>query len=176
MSKTKDIAVTASKHITLIAVCAATLVVGKLALSFIPNIEVVTTLIVVYAYVFGCDALGATTVFCALDIIIYPPSLDVIISYFIYWNALAGVIILIKALGANREYAFIAAAVAMTALFGLLTSFMAHVVLGLPFLPTYLAGIPFYVAQIISTLVFMSVGFNPLRRCLEKVRTGIYKK
>lgn len=155
--------------------CAATLVAGKLALSFVPNIEVVTTLVVVYAFVFGFDALGSAFVFCLLDIIIYPPSLDVIISYFIYWNALAAVIIIIRALGARSEYLYLLAAVIMTALFGVLTSFVSHLVAGLPFIATYLAGIPFYIAHIVSTVVFMFAGFKPLTKVLAKIKQGLYK-
>lgn len=175
MGKGKDIALSASKHIAFIAVAAATLVIGKLALSFVPNIEVVTTLVIVYAYVFGWDCIGATTIFCILDVVLYPPSPDVIIAYFIYWNALAAVVALIKTLGARSEYIYLLTGVVMTLLFGLITTLCSHIVIGLPFLPTYVAGIPFYVLQVISTLVFTGIGFRPLTKVLQRIRSGFYK-
>ena len=94
MGKARNITISASKHAAVIAACAATLIVGKFVLSFIPNIEVVTTLVAVYAFVFGFDCLGATAVFCLADLILYPPSLDVAVSYFIYWNLLALIVAL----------------------------------------------------------------------------------
>ena len=56
-----------------------------------------------------------------------------------------------------------------------MTSFVSHLVVGVPFIATYLAGIPFYIAQIISTVVFMFVGFKPLTKALTKVKQGLYK-
>ena len=148
---------------------------GKFVLSFIPNIEVVTTLVAVYAFVFGFDCLGATAVFCLADLILYPPSLDVAVSYFIYWNLLA-LIVALMSRKIKSEYVYLLTAIVMTVLFGLLTTLMSHLIIGLPFVATYLAGIPFYVMQIASTLVFMSVGFKPLTKVLVKLRVGLFKR
>ncbi len=175
MGKARNITISASKHAAVIAACAATLIVGKFALSFIPNIEVVTTLVTVYAFVFGFDCLGATVVFCFADLILYPPSPDVAISYFIYWNLLA-LIVALMSRKIKSEYVYLIAALVMTALFGVLTTLMSHLIIGLPFAVTYLAGIPFYVMQIVSTLVFMSVGFKPLTKVLVKLRDGLFKR
>lgn len=72
-----------------IAVMAALLTTLKLALSFIPNVEVVTLLILVYASVFGVRyAMPATLIFCAVEVAIYGISSWVLL-YFIYWPLLA---------------------------------------------------------------------------------------
>ena len=41
------------RDITLIAILSASITAGKLALSFVPNVEVVTLLFIVYSIVFG---------------------------------------------------------------------------------------------------------------------------
>lgn len=172
----KTITVKASKNLALVSVMSATLVTGKVVLSFVPNIEVVTTLLVVYAFVFGMRAVFASLVFCICDVFIYPPSLDVAISYFVYWNALALAVVLLKRLGAKEDYHYILLALFFTAAFGVLTTFFSHLIVGVPFIPTYFAGIPFYAAHLISTLVFMLAGFKPLSSVLEKLNGGIFPR
>lgn len=75
-----------------VALMAGMLTAFKFALSFIPNVEVVTVLIIVFASAWGLRyALPATLVFCAVEVAIYGgagyPSW--IILYFIYWPLLA---------------------------------------------------------------------------------------
>ena len=72
-----------AKRLALAGMMAALLIVGKYVLSFIPNVEVVTTLIICYSCIFGFDGVIATLIFCTADIFLYPPSLDVIVSYYI---------------------------------------------------------------------------------------------
>ena len=43
------------KKIAVIALMSATLTGGKMAMSFIPNVEPVSILLALYAYVFGID-------------------------------------------------------------------------------------------------------------------------
>ena len=57
---------TRALKIALIAVMAATLEGGKLALAAIPNVEIVTLLCAVYGYVFGGAGIIATYVFVGL--------------------------------------------------------------------------------------------------------------
>lgn len=171
MNKNNPILVS-SRHIVLVAMMSATLVAGKFALSFIPNVEIVTSLIIIYAFVFRWDAVGATLIFCTLDIILYPPSLDVVISYYIYWDALCLAVITLRSLGVTGEIPYLVTGIVMTALFGLLTTLMSHIVFGIPYWPMYLAGIPFYVTQILSTLVFMLFGFKPLTKLLTRLNAS----
>lgn len=173
MSKKNDILLKSSRHIVLIAIMSATLVAGKFALSFIPNVEIVTTLLIVYAFVFGLkDALPACMIFCTLDILLYPPSLDVIISYYIYWDLLVIIVCIFKLLGAKKDYVYLIIGLVMTFIFGFITSFFTFLIFNIPFLPMYLAGIPFYAAQIASTLVFMLIGFSPLVKLLTKLKNN----
>ncbi len=79
-------------YVARVALMAGMLTAFKFALSFIPNVEVVTVLIIVFASAWGLRyALPATLVFCAVEVAIYGsagyPSW--IILYFIYWPLLA---------------------------------------------------------------------------------------
>ena len=57
--------------LALIAIMSATLEAGKLALAFIPNVEIVTLLCGVYGYVFGFYGIIATYIFLTIKIKCY---------------------------------------------------------------------------------------------------------
>ena len=60
-----------ARSIALVGIMAATLECGKLVLSFLPNIEVVTILCALYGYVFGVLGIVAAAVFVCLEPLIY---------------------------------------------------------------------------------------------------------
>ncbi len=159
-----------AKVIARIALMSASLVAGKFALSFIPNVEVVTTLIIVYGVVFGFESVFATIVFCTLDIFIYPPSLDVIISYYIYFDLLAIISATMSNLGVKNKYVYLSLGVIMTALFGVITSAFYSLFFGTPFFAVYVAGLLYYAIHIIANVIFISIGFTPLKKVLTKVK------
>lgn len=154
----------------------ATLVGGKFALSFIPNVEIVTTLLLVYAFVFGPDAVLAALVFCTCDILLYPPALDVIVAYYIYWPMLAIAGWSLKLAGVTADAPYLIVALVFTAAFGFLTTATSHFILGLPYWPTYVAGLLFYAIHLISTLIVMLVAFKPLTRALHKLNRKFIAK
>lgn len=159
-----------AKRIAFSGVMGALLVVGKFALSFIPNVEVVTTLLVSFCFVFGFDGVIASLVFCTADVIIYPPSIDVIVSYYIYWNLMALTVAVMKELGVKKFTPYFLTTVGFTVCFGALTSFMNSLFFGVPFVAVYLAGLYFYAIHLVSTAVFMLVGFKSITTLLEKLK------
>ena len=164
-----------AKKIALIALMASMLIVGKFALSFIPNVEVVTTLVICFAFVFKFDSVFATLVFCTADVLIYPPSLDVVISYFLYWNLLSLMIATMSSLNVKNEWVYFIVSLIMTLIFGVITSFFFSLLFKVNFFAVYIAGVYFYLIQIISTTVFMLVAFKPLTNTLEKIKSRIYR-
>ncbi len=60
-----------ARIIALIGIMAATVECSKLALSFLPNIEVVTFLLALYGYTFGIYGVAAAFVFVSIEPIIY---------------------------------------------------------------------------------------------------------
>ena len=162
------------KDVAITAVISAILVVSKFALSFIPNVEVVTTLVICFTFVFGFKGVFATFIFCTADILIYPPSIDVIISYYIYWDLLALIVVAFREFGVKNKNAYLILGLVMTLIFGAITSFFNHLFYGTPFLAVYLAGIYFYAIQLVSTLVFLGVGFTPIVKVLSRIEDKIY--
>lgn len=160
----------AAAYVVKVAVMAALLTALKFALSFIPNVEVVTLLIMVYAAVFGAAyALPAVLVFCAAEAAIYGAGSWVIL-YFIYWPMLAAVSCL---LFARRRNIFLAAAVAvvMSALFGVLSACCdtLYVAVGLYegdlahyWLAYYVRGLYFDLVHVVSNFIVIAVLFKPL--------------
>ena len=60
-----------AKNVALIGIMAATIECGKLVLSFLPNVEVVTLLCAIYGYVFGWLGVVATLVFVCVEPLIW---------------------------------------------------------------------------------------------------------
>ena len=160
----------AAEYVVKVAVMSALLTALKFALSFIPNVEVVTLPLIVYAAVFGAAyTLPAVVVFCAVEIAIYGVGSWVIL-YFIYWPMLAAVSCL---LFAKRRNIFLAVAVAvvMSALFGVLSACCdtLYVAVGLYegdlahyWLAYYVRGLYFDLVHVVSNFIVIAVLFKPL--------------
>lgn len=73
------------RDIALIGILSATMTAGKLALSFIPNVEIVTLLFIVYTIVFGYKkVLLVSLVFTTTEIFIYGFSTWFLVYYMIW--------------------------------------------------------------------------------------------
>ena len=77
-----------AKALALVGLMAATVECGKLALSFLPNIEVVTLLLALYGYVFGWYGVSAAVVFVCIEPMIYGFG-PWLLTYMIYWPAVS---------------------------------------------------------------------------------------
>ena len=173
------------------ALFAALLVGGKEALAVLPNIEVVTLLIALCAYVWGpIVVFPAVNVFIAVDMAIWGVN-TWIISYFIHWNCVAVAFWLLgKAKFRHRAVEVVcvtALALVMTTLFGVLTSAVDTLVgfIGgkgffvdfdnffARFAVMYLNGTSFYVTQIVCNLVLFAVAFVPLEIVNRKAKLRI---
>ena len=109
-----------SYKIAYIAIIAAILTSVKVALAAIPNIEAVSTIIICCSIVLGLYImLPAVTIFCLVEMIIYPTGAWVV-SYFIYWNLLA-ILSYIIFRKRHNIIAVIAFTIVMTVFYGLLT-------------------------------------------------------
>jgi hypothetical protein len=155
---------------------AATVECGKLALSALPNIEVVTLLLALYSYVFGWMGIAAAVVFVAIEPLIYGFG-SWVIGYFIYWPLLSLLFFALGRIRVKRRFVITAAAVLMTFIFGVLTSLVD---VGLfsgsfdNFLYRlgiyYLRGIPFYLLQIVCNFVLFLTVFRFLSNKLLVIK------
>ena len=178
-------------YIAVTAMFSALLVGGKQALAAIPNVEVVTILIALCSYVWGLAvALPAVFVFIAVDVAIFSINTWVI-SYLIHWNALAVAFWLLSKLKTNKVVQVVLAivtAVVMTALFGVTTSavdtcigfvhgggfFFDFENFAQRFSVMYLAGISFYVTQILCNLALFAIAFLPLVKLNQKAKLKLF--
>lgn len=161
--------------IALTGVMAATLEAVKLALSALPNIELVSLLLALYGYVFGLSGVLAAIVFVVAEILIWGLNTWVI-SYLIYWPLFALLFWIIGKKISNR-FIITGIAVVMTFFFGVLTSLVD---IGLfsgywdrffdRFAIYYLRGAWFYVAHIACNLVAFITLFKPLEALFKKLK------
>ena len=175
----------AAAYVVKVAVMAAMLTALKFALSFVPNVEVVTLLVMVYAAAFGAAyALPATVIFCAVETAIYGAGSWVVL-YFVYWPLLA--LLSCLAFGKLRRLplwlspAAAAFAAVMSAFFGVLSACCdtLYVAVGFPGLDLaaywtayYLRGLAFDGVHILSNAIVVGVLFLPLLSAGRRIRRG----
>ncbi len=169
-----------AKAIALVGITAATLECAKLALSALPNIEVVTLLLALYGYVFGRYGVAAAVVFVSIEPLIYGFG-TWLPAYLIYWPLVAVVFMLIGKLRLRNRWLVTAVAVGLTFLFGLLTSLID---VGLfsgnfdnflyRFGLYYARGIPFYAIQIACNAVLFPCFFLFLSDKLAVMRRRFF--
>ncbi len=154
--------------IAVVALASALMIASKLALALVPNVELVTLLVVVFSYVYGYPIIISTFVFCTIDILLYPTTPDVIIAYYIYWNALAYVVAMLRT-RAHATACYTALAVIATLLFGIITTATYSIFYGVSFFAWYASGLPFFAIHLASSLVTVTVGFSPLTSLLQSL-------
>ena len=165
-----------AREIALVAIMAATIECGKLVLSFLPNIEVVTLLCALYGYVFGIYGVVAAAVFVCIEPLIYGFD-SWFITYMIFWPAVAFIFMLLGRKKVKNRLIFTLIAIGLSILFGMLSSLIDSAVrLGVNefyFKNTiiyYLRGLGFdFVHTVSNGVVFF--GLYPfLLRKLTKIR------
>lgn len=153
-----------AKKIAFVGISAATIECAKLALAFLPNVEVVTLLTALYGYSFGWLGVLSAIVFVCIEPLIWGVNTWVVL-YFIYWPLVACVFMILGKARIKNRWILTLTAVILTTLFGLLSSLID---VGLfsgyfdnffyRFSVYYLRGMPFYIAQIITNAVlFLSL-------------------
>ena len=167
--------------LALIAIMAATLEVGKLALSFIPNVEIVTLLCGVYGYVFGICGILATYIFVGLETLIWGVNTWVI-TYFIHWGFVAFVFMLLGKFKIKNRLIITATAVLLTTAFGVLSSLVdTGLLTGFwknfwkRFAIIYTRGVVFYIVEIVCNFLLFLIVFKPLVNTISKILPDKFK-
>lgn len=165
-----------AKKVALIAIMTATIEAGKLALSAIPNVEVVSLLCAVYGYVFGLIGVVSIVLFVGIETLIWGVNTWVL-SYLIYWPMVCMIFWLLRLLKVKSRLIITAVIVVLTAFFGVLTSLVD---VGLfsgfwdnfwqRFAIYYSRGIVFYIVQIVCNAIVFPLLFLPLAKVLAKFR------
>lgn len=165
-----------TSYIAKVAVMAALFVALKFALSFIPNVEIVTLLIMVFSSAFGMIyTLPATLVFSSIEVLIYGVHSWVIL-YFVYWPLLA----IISSILLKRKNVIIAIIVAliMSILFGVLSACsdtilcigsLSSMQLRDYFIAYYLRGLYFDLIHVVSNVIIVGILYLPLIEVCKKI-------
>lgn len=167
-----------TKFVVRVAMCAALLIGGQLALSSVAGIEIVTVMMLCFCYCYGArQGIAVATVFSLLRCFVFGFQINVIVLYLIYYNLFA---IFFGWLGVRfagettllKTVIVVAAAVASTVLFTLLDDILTPLIFGFSknaavayFVGSLYAVIP----QSICTAVTVSICFHPLTRVIKKV-------
>lgn len=166
--------ISGAKKIALIAVCTALIEGCKLALSMIPNVEVVTLLCALFGYVFGIYGIISVFLFAAIEPLIWGIG-SWIIYYFIYWPLVAFIFMLFGKKKVRNRLVLTLTAGVLTVFFGVLSAIVDVLVYSQPsnflrvFPGYYARGATFYIVQIVCNLILFPLCFIPLADILTKL-------
>ena len=157
------------RKITRIALLSAILYVSKVALEFLPNVELVSLLTVLYTLVFGKEAFLIVTVFNLFELIQWGFG-TWWVSYLYVWPLLVLITLLLKKV--IKEEFLIWSVV--SGLFGLIFGSLFAIVY-LPVDPAYalaywISGLPWDVWHGVCNFVLMLVIGKPLYLLLKKIK------
>ena len=153
-----------TRDIALAGAFGALLFVAQVALSFLPNIELVSILVIVYTLVFQGQVIWTLGVFILLEGLVYGFG-TWWVSYLYLWPALAGLTWLFRNMQSSLGWAILAAAYGLG--FGALTGGWTA---GLSY---WVSGIPFDLAHCGGNFVAALALYRPLRGALTRLQTAL---
>lgn len=158
-----------TRDIALIGILSATITAAKLVLSFLPNIELVTLLFMVYTVVFGVKrTLLMSFVFSTIEILIYGFSTWFIV-YYIIWPILILVTAYIQKKSLSEYKAAVLAGVfglSFGFFFAVLESFFYGIMYGIAY---WVKGIPFDIVHGVSNFLVVLVLYKPAVNFLQRI-------
>lgn len=162
------------KEIALIGVMIATIEAAKQALASLPNVELVTLLIILYTLFFGKRIFLVLPVFVFLEGCIYGFGIWWIM-YLYAWPLLAVITLIFRRQGSLWFWAIVSGFFGLA--FGALCSIPYYFISG----PEYafgwwIAGIPFDIVHCISNFILCLVLFLPLRTVLNTVKKTYFQE
>lgn len=156
-----------ARDIVLYGLLGAVLFVAKTALAFLPNIEPVTLLVMVYASVLGWRALCPVYVYVVLEYMIWGFGLWSA-CYLYVWAVLALAAILMRKMESPVGWAVLGGAYGLC--FGALCALVYWVSGGWQFaLSWWIQGIPFDALHCAGNFVMALALFRPCRRVLTRL-------
>lgn len=159
------------RDIALIGMLACTMEAGKLALSIVPNVEIVSILIVLYTVCFGKKTLYGIIVFVLIECAVWGIGLWTFMYLYI-WPLLGIAAYMFRKVDSKWFWSVFAAIFGM--LFGPLCS-LTYLVTGGPYMAFtwWIAGIPWDIIHCIANFVVMAVLYVPLGRLLRRLAANM---
>ncbi len=153
--------------IVIIGMMSALLLAVQVTLSFLPNIELVSLLIILYTLIYGRKTLYIIYVFIALEGIIYGIGLWWF-NYLYVWTVLYIITLLLKKVHSSMLWSIISGLYGLS--FGALCSIPYFITGGFTSgLAYWVAGIPFDITHGVANFTVAMVLFHPLYYVLDKV-------
>jgi len=167
-----------TRMIVRVAMCVAILIAGQMVLSAVSGVEIVTVLMLCFAFAYGIrTGVAIATVFSLVRCFYFGFHVDIIVLYLIYFNLFgvffgwlgkrfAGEISLL------RMVIIVASAMGFTICFTLLDDTIKIVMFGFHVKAAWvyiLQSLPAMITQTICTLVTVSVLFVPLTRMIRRI-------
>lgn len=159
------------REVVLFGVLGALTFAAKYAMSFLPNIEPVSLMVMLFAVVFGRKWVYPVYLYVAMEILFYGISLWNI-NYLYIWAVLALAAGCMKKMQHPLGWAILSGAFGL--LFGALCGIVDIFIGGFGYaLTKWISGIPFDIAHCAGNFVIALLLFVPMRRLLEKLYAGM---
>lgn len=147
---------------------------AKYVMSFLPNIEPASLMVMLFAVVFGKKWVYPTYLYVAMEILFYGINLWSI-NYLYVWAVLALVALVLKDMRSPFGWALVSGIFGL--LFGVLCGIVDVFIGGVSYAVTkWISGIPFDIAHCIGNFFIALVLFHSLRKLLEQQYRKMMKK
>jgi len=158
------------RELTVLAFLGAVLYVSQTAMAFLPNIELVSTLVLVYTLVFGRKALLPVYVFVLMEGVWYGFGIWWVM-YLYVWAILYAAARLLRRCDSPLIWACVTGAFGLA--FGLLCSLPYTVAGGVGAgIAWWMSGIPFDIMHCAGNFVLTFILYRPLKKVLGRVRAA----
>lgn len=156
------------RDLVLIAILSATLTASKMALSFVPNVEIVTLLFIIYTVVFGFKrAILVSIIFSTTEIFVWGFN-TWLIGYYLIWPILV-IITSVISYKTQNEYIYAVLAGIFGLSFGLFFALTESVFYGVGYGITYwIRGLLFDIIHGFSNFILVLILFKPIKNIIEK--------
>ena len=155
------------RELALFGILGALTFAAKYAMSFLPNIEPVSLMVMLFAVVFGPKCLYPIYLYVLMEILFYGISLWNI-NYLYIWTLLALAAYLLRKMEHPLGWAILSGAFGL--LFGALCGIVDVFIGGFSYAVTkWVSGIPFDIAHCLGNFTIALLLFNPLRRLMESL-------
>lgn len=160
------------QKLTKIALLSAILYVSKMVLDFLPNVELVSFLIILYTLVFGKETFITVTVFNLFQMMQWGLGTWTI-SYFYVWPLLCLMTLLLKKIIKEEFLIWSMVSGVFGLIFGSLFAVLYLFIDPAYALSYWIAGLPWDVWHAVWNFVLMLVLGKPLYRILNKMKTSV---
>ena len=155
------------REITLFGMLAALTFGAKVVMSYLPNIEPVSLMVMIFGVVFGWKALFPVYVYVAAEILFYGLG-TWNVNYLYIWTGLAVAAVLLRKLRHPLIWAVLSGAFGL--MFGVLCAPVDVFIGGWSYaVAKWASGIPFDIAHCVGNFVIALLLFAPLRTLVEKL-------